>query len=72
MLAWRVVQDETGGNIVRFVSGKVVGCHMEKALERGKGDPCEHLGDSSVGQRWGELASSCNLSFDILPFFSPL
>lgn len=33
VLARRVVQDETGGNI-RFVSKKVTGYHREKALER--------------------------------------
>lgn len=34
VLARRVVQDETGGNIIRFVSKKVTGYHWEKALER--------------------------------------
>lgn len=44
VLARRVVQDETGGNI-RFVSKKVTGYHREKALEREERYQQDQLGN---------------------------
>lgn len=45
VLARRVVQDETGGNIIRFVSKKVTGYHWEKALKREERYQQDQLGN---------------------------